>query len=331
MVQETLRRIGRIEVAVPDLITAGEEFAYRNRVTFSSGYSDGQSMAGYRGILDPDVVVDVAECLLAEGPIVSVWHALRESWDSGLSRMMSPAEARLTLRCSIDGGVDVLVGGGESHGASVARALVERVPELVGWHEADAGGSPRCVAGSDVLLDRWQGVEFALPADVFLQVNRSVSSVLDRWLDERVGDLDGRTVLDLYSGVGARAIRWARRGARVVACEVSASATAACRLAATETGGRLEILTGRVEEKIRGLPRAHLVVVNPPRAGLSRTVAEALVREPAERLAYVSCDPATLARDLDRLREAWKVVEVQPFDAFPQTAHVETVAWCLRA
>jgi 23S rRNA (uracil1939-C5)-methyltransferase len=331
LVQETLRRIGRIQAEVPPLIAAGDEFAYRNRVTFSAGMLDGRPVAGYRAIRDPEVVVDVAECLLAEAPIVSAWRALRENWDSGLSEILASPDARLTLRCSSAGAVDVLVRGVARRGPEVPRALVDRVPELVGWHEADVSGPPRCVAGDELLLDRWQGVDFALPADVFLQVNRSVSSAMDGWLDERAGDWDGWTVLDLYAGVGARAIRWARDGARVIACEVSSRASSACRRAATDTGGRLEVLTGRVEERIGRLPSADLVVVNPPRAGLSREVAQALARAPAQRLAYVSCDPATLARDLDRLREAWILREVQPFDAFPQTAHVETVAWCLRA
>jgi len=184
--------------------------------------------------------------------------------------------------------------------------------------------------GQETLLDRWQGIEFDLPADVFLQVNRRVSAEMDRWLEERVGDLRGNSVLDLYSGVGARAIRWATFGARVTACEVNRRAVAACRQAAATAGAELAVDVGRVETRISGLLPADLIVVNPPRAGLSTRVAGALVSGSGRRLAYVSCDPATLARDLGRLQAAWKLVSVQPFDAFPQTAHVETIAWLHR-
>lgn len=95
--------------------------------------------------------------------------------------------------------------------------------------------------------------------------------------------------------------------------------------------GRLDVLSDRVENRLADLLPADTVVVNPPRTGLSRRVSEDLVSGSAARLAYVSCDPATLARDLGRLRTAWNLVDVQPFDAFPQTAHVETVAWLHRA
>jgi 23S rRNA (uracil1939-C5)-methyltransferase len=93
----------------------------------------------------------------------------------------------------------------------------------------------------------------------------------------------------------------------------------------------LVVVADRVENRITEFLPADLVVVNPPRAGLSRQVTEELLLSgSAERLAYVSCDPATLARDLARLQRGWRVQEVQPFDAFPQTAHVETVAWLNR-
>jgi 23S rRNA (uracil1939-C5)-methyltransferase len=226
--------------------------------------------------------------------------------------------------------VDLLFHGSEVLHPDTCRTLVERVPEVVACHQARPGGPPRCLAGSQTLRDRWQDIDFDLPAGVFLQVNRDVSAQMDRWLEERVGQLVGRRVLDLYAGVGARAIRWAMRGAQVTACEVSGRAVAACRRAASVSGAHLDVDAARVESRIDNFLPADLVVVNPPRAGLSRRVAEALVTGSAGRLAYVSCDPATLARDLGRLGAAWDLAEVQPFDAFPQTAHVETIAWMHR-
>jgi 23S rRNA (uracil1939-C5)-methyltransferase len=150
---------------------------------------------------------------------------------------------------------------------------------------------------------------------------------MDRWLDERVGEVAGMRILDLYSGVGARAIRWAAQGASVVACEMQPGASAAGRKAALAAGVELEHRCGRVEALISHLLPADLVVVNPPRAGLDRRVATELASARCGRLAYVSCDPATLARDVARLATGWRVLELQTFDAFPQTAHVETIAW----
>jgi 23S rRNA (uracil1939-C5)-methyltransferase len=330
VVAEALRRIGGLDVAVPELIAGEREFGYRNRVTFSSETADGNFVAGFKRLNDPGALADVRRCLLSEAPIVSAWHAMREAWGDGICEAPPKGESRITIRAAVNGTVDVLIRGDRPLGEDTLAVLFDRVPGLVGWHHVRPGRKSVCLSGRETLADRWQDIEFDLPADVFLQVNREASSLMDRWLEERVGELEGLRVLDLYSGVGARAIRWARAGADVTACEVSERAAAACFNAGTETESRLEVIASRVEGRIADLLPADLVVVNPPRAGLSSGVAEALVSGSAGRLAYVSCDPATLARDLERMKPAWAVVEVQPFDAFPQTAHVETVAWLER-
>jgi len=329
LVQQALSRIGGVDVAVPDLVPSSAEFGYRNRVTFSGRELNGRSSLGYHGLDDPGSVVDVRKCLLAEPAIGAVWTAVREAWDVAGWPASPVAETRWTLRSAAGGAVDVLIRGGESPDPGKLAELMQRL-NLSGWHHAPTGGRPICLAGRETLADCWQGIDFELPADVFLQVNRSVSVEMDRWLEERVGSLSGRRVLDLYSGVGARAIRWASAGADVAAVEVSSPAVRACRQAAAAMKVRLKAVSGLAETHVDRLLPADTVVVNPPRAGLSRSVTERLSSASAERLAYVSCDPATLARDVGRLGPGWRVVEVQPFDAFPQTSHVETIAWLER-
>jgi 23S rRNA (uracil1939-C5)-methyltransferase len=329
-VQEALRRIGGLDVAVPDLVAAGGEFGYRNRVTFSARWDAGQWRAGFRRIDDPAAVVDVGLCMLAEAPISAAWTSLREVWKEGAWDQATDDDTRITVRASIDGEVDLLISGAGPLEKEGLDGLVGRVPGLVGCHYAPPGGEPTCLAGQETLADRWQETEFDLPADVFLQVNRRVSAEIDSWLDERAGSVAGQRVLDLYSGVGARAIRWAASGAQVSACEISERAAAACLRAADRAGVNVDVVAAAVESRIDSLMPADLVVVNPPRAGLSRRASDALISGSARRLAYVSCDPATLARDLGRLAQAWDLVDVQPFDAFPQTAHVETAVWLVR-
>jgi len=330
VVQETLRRIGGLTITVAEPIARGGELGYRNRVTFATSGGGSRFVAGFRGFEAPDRIVDVRLCPLAEAPISRAWEALREAWDSEEDAAPPPG-TRITVRCSVLGEVDILTRGDVAPSQDSAARWVGSVPGLVGWHHATQEGDPVCLAGARTLADQWQGTKFELPADVFLQVNREVSSAMDDWLDSRVGSLGGRRVLDLYAGVGARAIRWAREGAEVVACEVAARATETCGRAAGPVSGSLEVLTDRVENRLAELLPADLIVVNPPRGGLSRKVSELLASASCEALAYVSCDPATLARDLARLKAGWNVVEVQPFDAFPQTAHVESVAWLRRA
>jgi 23S rRNA (uracil1939-C5)-methyltransferase len=331
LVEQALRRIGGLDVSVPDLVAVGSEFGYRNRVTLSTGVDAGRAVMGFHRVFEPGAVTDVQRCLLAEEPITKAWEALREAAERGAWEIPTASGTRITIRAAADDNLDVLVRGDRPVALEAVRDLLAVVPGLVGWHQAPNGQEPVHVAGRKTLADVWQGIEFDLPADVFLQVNRQVSVEMDRWLDLRMGDLAGRRVLDLYSGVGARAIKWARSGARVTTCEVSGRAAEACRVADHGSEGRLDVLTDRVENRLADLLPADTVVVNPPRTGLSRRVSETLVSGSAARLAYVSCDPATLARDLGRLRTAWNLVDVQPFDAFPQTAHVETVAWLHRA
>ena len=137
----------------------------------------------------------------------------------------------------------------------------------------------------------------------------------------------------MYAGVGARALRLASHGAHVVAVEKNADAVQSGRGAAAAAGLSSESVRfdeGKAEALLPDLIPADVIILNPPRAGLSSRVAHILSSGRAEagaRLAYVSCDPATLARDLQRLERGWSLESVQPFDAFPGTAHVETVAW----
>ena len=132
---------------------------------------------------------------------------------------------------------------------------------------------------------------------------------------------------DAYAGVGAFAAALARAVPDVVTIEASAAAgdDAAANLASCDNVRRV---TGTVEEQLPLLdPAPDVVVVDPPRAGLAASVADAVLASPARRLVYVSCDPATLARDLRRLVDGgMELAEVQPIDMFPQTQHIECVA-----
>lgn len=326
LVEDALRRIGGMDLRVPELAVAGSEFRYRNRLTFSVGRSGGSPVVGFRRLNAPDVVLDVPTCLLAEPAIAAVWEGVRDIWEAD-AILPEGEDIRITLRGSAGGDVDLLIRGGAAVAPAACERLLAGVPGLIGCHHLRADGSLAHLAGEKTLEDRWQGIEFDLPADVFLQVNRTVSAAMDAWLDERAGDVDGMSILDLYAGVGARAIRWAGQGARVTAIEVSGAAVDAGSAASSSVGAEVAFVADRVEQRIASLLPADLVVVNPPRAGLSRRVSRALASGKARSLAYVSCDPATLARDLARLASGWDVRDVQPFDAFPQTAHVETIAW----
>lgn len=327
IVVDALERIGGLHVEVPPLEAPGLELGYRNRITLTLRRRDGDVTAGYHRFDRPADLVDVDECPLAEPAVNRAWRALRSGWGEGAGRLPAGPELRITLRASAAGRVGLVVEGGDPGDAGAPDELATRVPDLAAYHWRDGSRRRRRLSGRDTLEDAWSGLALRLRPEAFLQVNRAASEAMDRHLEERLAPSPGRRLLDLYAGVALRGLRWALAGSEVAACELSGDAVETAREAARTHGARIRVVRGRVEDRLDGLLPAHAAVVNPPRTGLSRPVARRLARGGLDRLAYVSCDAATLARDLRRLGPVWELEEVHPFDAFPQTAHVESIAW----
>lgn len=343
VVADALQRIGRRSAPVEPTLAAGPEFGYRNRVTFTLRRgTGGRIVAGYHRFDVPGELLDVERCPLAEPAIQDAWAALRERWGDDASLLPAGPELRLTLRASSSGLVGLVVQGGLADRPGQPAAVAGAFEGLATYHWVPDRGPRRRLGGDDTLPERWAGLDLRLRPEAFVQVNREVSDAMDRHLDGRAGSLSGRRVLDLYAGVGVRAIRWAEAGAAVTAVDAAQDGIATGREAAARRGrepagqsdgpaaGQVAFRRARVEDCLEELLPADLVVVNPPRAGLSRSVTRKLAEGGVSTLAYVSCDPATLARDLARLGEGWRAASVQPFDAFPQTAHVETIVWLER-
>jgi 23S rRNA (uracil1939-C5)-methyltransferase len=137
----------------------------------------------------------------------------------------------------------------------------------------------------------------------------------------QLGDVGGRRVWDLYAGIGETTTQLAALGAQVESVELDRRAVGE----AEARGPAARRHVGRVEDVLRELRRPDLVVTNPPRTGMDERVSSELERLRPGRVVYISCDPATLARDLQRMPQL-RLMLVQAFDLFPQTTHVETVA-----
>ena len=146
--------------------------------------------------------------------------------------------------------------------------------------------------------------------------------MLHRWVTERAGVGPGDKVVDAYCGVGFYGRDMATAGAEVLGIERDAQAA---RAAARDAPDGFTVSTGNVEDLMAEALPADLVVLNPPRSGVDASVTEALETAGPPRLIYVSCAPATLARDIGRLSASYEVADVRAFDLFPQTAHVEVV------
>lgn len=325
IVVEALRRIGRLEVDEPEVVASPEEFRYRNRISFTLlRLGGGRVVAGFHEIERPGRIVDITEaCLLPEPAIAAAWGRLRAEWGEGAHRLPSGDRLRLTLRGSTTGEIALVVEGGYAPGRP--DELLARVPELTAiWHRPEGvAGRFRLLAGKEALEEVWAEESLGLSGAVFLQVNRGAAMLLEAHVLALAGDVEGRRVVDAYCGIGLHARRLARLGAKVVGIELDDLAVEEARRAAPE-GTRF--IAGRVEDHLVGALPADLVILNPPRAGLDPAVPEILRERPPARVIYVSCDPATLARDLERLGPGFRIESLRCFDLFPQTAHVETVA-----
>lgn len=323
IVSDALTRIGGIEVDSPEVVASPRTERYRNRVSFTLRRLErGRVVAGFHALGNPDEIVDIdGSCLLPEAAVARAWDALRGAWGPDAQRLPSGDELRLTLRGTEAGAVSLLIEGGYSPGRP--QELVETVPELQSiWHARD-GGEPRLLAGKPFLSEQWGVHEVPLAARAFLQVNRWTARLLEDHVESVAGPVNGMRLVDAYCGVGLHARRFADAGAEVIGIELDPHAVAAAR-AANVRGA--EFLEGPVEDLLPTALPASLVILNPPRDGVAEAVVEALLAQPPERIIYISCNPATLARDLRRLRPAFELNGLRAFDLFPQTAHVETVA-----
>lgn len=314
-------RIAGIPISPPPVQASPANLAYRSRLRFTlKRLRGGEVLAGFHRLGNPGHIVDVAgQCLLPEEPISEVWEGVRAAWGDGASRLPRGTTLHLTLR-KVEEGVIMFVEGG--HGLGRAEKILEAVPGLIAIWVRNGGKPPVLAAGVESTTEVRGGETLSLGPGTFLQVNTGAAEGLLKALIEAVRPESGLRVVDAYSGPGILARILARQGCLVTAIELDEQAAEAAERDSPEG---LNVRSGWVEELLPETLPADVVVVNPPRTGLDPMVIDALTDAPTPRLIYVSCDPATLARDLKRLAPTYKVESVQGFDLFPQTALVETL------
>jgi tRNA/tmRNA/rRNA uracil-C5-methylase (TrmA/RlmC/RlmD family) len=195
------------------------------------------------------------------------------------------------------------------------------------------------VRGQDWIADRLEDLIFRISDRSFMPANWPVNETLSRTVSDwacsaPLSDGQALRVLDLYSGIGTLGLPLARRGAKVTEVEANAHALADARHAAKANHiGRCRFRPLRAEAMLEAAQAGEydVVLMDPPRTGLSRECVNELLRLQVGRLIYLSSDPATLARDLGRLcGGGYRITSIQPFDIFPQTAHFETLVELVR-
>ena len=316
-----LRRISHLDVERPEVVPSPQERGYRSRVTFTlMRLQGGRVVAGFHHLGVPHRIVDVEEgCILPEPAVASVWTGLRRAWGEGARRLPAGKKLRLTLR-AVDEGVILVVEGGRGPGRP--DILLREVEGLVAVWAGRPKGGGKLLAGLTHVHDTRFGKTVQTGPTSFLQVNREASEALHRWVVEQGGLTSGAKAVDAYCGVGLYGRDLASCGADVLGIERDEEAAKAAARDAPES---FTVWMGAVEDRLPEALPADLVVLNPPRSGVEARVTDVLRAVGPPRLIYVSCDPATLARDIGRLSSSYQIVDVRAFDLFPQTAHVEVV------
>lgn len=306
-VGEALRRLARRDAPDPPLVPAEREFDYRTKITLAVS-PDGRRIGLHR-YDRADEIFELERCHITVPELMELWQALR-----AFRRLLPPRLGSVTLRLDRQAGAHVLFRTSSSEawgGAARLRgALAERGSRVTIWWQGQ-DGAPRAMAGADE----------AYPATVFEQVHPAMGDRVRAHALAVLGPVAGRHVWDLYAGIGETTAVLARAGASVESVESDQRAVAE----AERRGPPARRHAARVEHVLGELRTPDLVVTNPPRTGMDARVADALERLRPARVVYVSCDPATLARDVARM-PGYRLGEVRAFDLFPQTAHVETVA-----
>ena len=306
-VGDALRRIGKRDAADPPIVPSRQVYDYRTKLTLH--VAAGGRQIGLHRYGRPDQLFDLHWCHITVPPLMELWQRL-----SRLRRLLPAHLTQLVLRLDRSGRSHLVVRVGEgevwSGSERLYRELERQGVTATLWYQPPDGAA-RAVAGA----------EEAFPATVFEQVNPEMGDRVRAFAVHELGDVAGRKVWDLYAGIGETTRRLADLGAKVESVELDRRAVAE----AEARGPVARRHTGRVEDVLPELSPPEYVITNPPRTGMDERVTAALQRIRPTRLIYISCDPATLARDLQRLPQ-FRLSAVQAFDLFPQTTHVETVA-----
>ncbi|MEO0351063.1 MAG: 23S rRNA (uracil(1939)-C(5))-methyltransferase RlmD [Cyanobacteria bacterium P01_A01_bin.15] len=348
-VRAALERIGSFQsVPIQPILAAPQALGYRNKATYPLARGTGGTLkVGYYR-QGTHQIVNLNRCPIqndALNPLLASAKAgirLR-NWSLYNEKKHQGRLRHLSLRIGQNTGQMLLTLVSTGYLPEVkkqANQWLSEHPSLVGvclninseQTNAVFGHETRCLAGQPYLEEIFLGLRLRIQLATFFQVHTAQAEALVQIVLEQLQLQGNETVIDAYCGIGTLSLPLAQRSARCLGIESQAEAVAQARQNAALNGlNNTEFFVGPVEERLLEVS-AHrsidVIVLDPPRKGCDRTVLDALIAIKPTRIVYMSCNPATLARDLKILcAQGFGLKTVQPADFFPQTAHVECVAF----
>ena len=353
-VREALRRIGGIaEPPVERIVPAESQFFYRNKLEYSfTATPDGPAL-GFHRAGRWDEVLEIEKCWLTTDLGNAIRGAVRdwareerlEAYDqaehTGYLRHLVVREGRNTAQVL----VQLVTAAGERFDRDEFVEVLRRFPEVRSIHwavnetPAEVTNLPTTLLwGDEAIEEELCGLRFRVRPNAFLQTNTAMAERLYALAGEFAGLSGGQTVYDLYCGIGTIGLTLASRALTVWGVDASEESVA-CALENAELNGitNAAFFAGEAADSLAELSeragKPDVVVVDPPRAGLSNKAVRRLGRLEAPKIVYVSCNPTTLAGNVKELAVSWgyRLERVRPVDMFPHTPHVESVSLLTRS
>jgi 23S rRNA (uracil1939-C5)-methyltransferase len=315
ILRDQLTRIGKLQdPPLNKIIPSPTAWNYRNNIQFHPSVDGGMCFMDFRG----QKLVPIHECHLPLAGINEIWPQVHLEPDSGISR--------LSFRQDSQEEIMVLLEGEDETAPEFEMDLPVSAAYL------NHAGETTNLAGEDALLFQIHDQILRVSPESFFQVNTTQAGAMVSYINDLISlHASKLKILELFSGVGLFSLFLAEHATKLVAIESSPSA---CFDFAVNLDrfDNIDLYEGTVEDVLPGLDFSpDLVLLDPPRSGLEKEARQALIALNCPEIIYISCDPATLARDLNYLIEVgYELREIQAFDLFPQTYHVESISYLVR-
>ena len=347
--KQLINRIAKIEeFKLRDVLAADDDFRYRNKAQFPLDLNDeNQITAGFykRGSHE---IVPNHECLIQHPLINRILRITLEELNKFQLSVYNENTLQGLLRhlvirvgtCTNQALLVMVTNGDDFIDKNlIARTLMRKIPELKGVVQnintkntnVIFGKEDLLLAGKNKITEYIGKTAYSISARSFFQVNTMQAKKLYDTAAKYLGDDGSARVIDAFSGTGSIALYLADQAEKIYAVESLKSAVEDARAnAQLNQINNVEFEQGLVEDKLPELltkDQIDTIIFDPPRKGLDEKTIDLLLENKLEKIIYISCNPATLARDLKRLKAKYQLVEIQPVDLFPQTYHIESVAF----
>jgi len=333
-VDEALRRIGELgEFELEEIEPALEQWRYRNKLEYSFGECDGEPILGFHARGRWDLIVDVDDCHLASERGNAARNAVRD-WARVEAVPAYDRRARNGVLRNLVVREGWRTGQLQTRLVTTAARFPRPPVDLHTVIEGDSGGTdgPTGALGAEHLREELFDLRLEMSHSAFFQTNTEMAERLYSIAAEYAGLSGSERVFDLYCGIGTIGLSMAKRAGEVWGLEIVPEAIAdAERNAERNRIENAHFMAASTRTGVRPLVekagKPDVVVIDPPRAGLSQKIVRRVLECEAKKIVYVSCNPTTLAPNAAQMVEAgYTLRRVKPVDMFPQTPHIECVA-----